>query len=82
MDITITAITLTNNFHDTRLEVKLPAGETTIPRRRVAAWRERLCGSPACTCSGIVGDRPAVLDASDNHDETVTVRVTAGNLRG
>ena len=58
---------ITNSFHNTETTVRLSAEELEIramyadtvsaDRRYCARLREKLCGSPTCTCSGVRGER-------------------------
>ena len=49
-------ITLTNDFHNTRREVRAKAGDTISPAR-IKAIGDSLCGFSGCLCSCVLGTR-------------------------
>lgn len=49
-------IALTNDFHNTRATIRVPAdGYISEPARR-NAWH-KLCGNRECVCGGVMGER-------------------------
>lgn len=68
----MTKTTLTNNFHNTEYTTRLPKsrldyirmtshhGLDSADKSFARRARKALCGSDTCTCSGTMGERPAV----------------------
>lgn len=56
---------LTNNFHESEIELKV--GSNYISDRQIKRARKVLCGVSGCTCGGEMGERPRNIAYLDNH---------------
>ena len=75
-------IILTNDFHDTEINIlaRIPAGsdQVLITRSQVQRARRVLCGVKGCTCGDVAGCRPQIVD--DSYSDVFQVRVTPENV--
>ena len=69
-------ITLTNDFHNTKIGLKTRHGHRLSPGQ-VAKARKALCGVPGCTCGGICGER-GVQYTSDHGARIAILATTDG----
>lgn len=72
-------IKLINTFHNTEVTVKpterkdLGMKVYDLTARQAKRARKKLCGSPDCTCSGVLGERGSnIADAVEYNDGSVS----------
>jgi len=65
-EMTEMRITLSNDFHNTRLRLAL-GRDQTLSARQVRRARRELCGIKGCLCGGTAGERGA-QPATENGD--------------
>lgn len=67
-------ITLTNDFHNTKIGLKTSHGHRLSPGQ-VAKARKALCGIADCTCGGHCGERG--VQYTSDHAARITIVPTA-----
>lgn len=73
-------VTITNNFHDTRVRLRARPG-SFVSAGQVARARAKLCGVTGCTCSNYAGMRGPQPDGVWIEFEHRHGKMTGGWLR-
>ena len=79
-------ITLTNNFHNTEINIRADVGDT-LTHSQVSRSRRALCGIADCSCSGREGTRgpqtvelDPVWDYDHQHETFKIVAIHESNI--